>query len=196
MGKESMSRINTAKQSCLASNVWYIKHLSDSKQVYGIIKEKMLKCQDSLWKFAKTGEEIHRRLLSLKLKVKEQAEKIESLLGNLKHQLAIMKTLEVDIDIKIRSCKGSCRSVHLYMINMDDYTSWKTDLAAINTSQMIQSKDLPFLNISMVQSNMTSLSTSLPIIEGMQLDLFEDIKQEVLKLEDQVYYYNSTNNMQ
>ncbi|KAM4707681.1 fibrinogen alpha chain-like [Discoglossus pictus] len=190
-----MKRADNAMQSCVVNIFRYQENLSGIKQVYEVTRENMLMYQDAFWNFVRTGNEIQKRLTALNLKVKMQVEKIQGLLSSIEDQLAVMKRLEVDMDIKMRSCQGSCRNFHPYMVNMNNYTIWNRNLSIINISQIDQIKDLHKFNISSAQINITSLVESTPVIEGKQLDLFEDIQQQVLKLEDQNDYYNETNSV-
>ncbi|MEE6461191.1 hypothetical protein FKM82_001226 [Ascaphus truei] len=94
----------------------------------------------------------------------------------------------VDIDMKIRSCKGSCGNVNLYMVNMDNYITWKKHLASINTREIIQIKDFRHIHLSTLPNNVTSVAELFPIVEGKQLGLFANIQHHVLKLESRDAY--------
>eukprot|EP00079_Xenopus_tropicalis_P014697 XP_004911521.1 PREDICTED: fibrinogen alpha chain-like [Xenopus tropicalis] len=189
-GKEFMTRIDRAKRSNTVSYSSHIESLSAISQLHDVFGENMIRDKDAITGFARTGEELRIRLLALKLKVKKKAVKIEGLLRNLQDQLMEMKRIEVDIDIKIRSCKGSCSTVQLYMISLDSYAAWKAQLASLNTNNM---KAMPGhlrpIHLLLVQQNTTSLEHPTVITDGKHLGVFENIQQYTLKLGD----YNETN---
>ncbi|XP_073461573.1 fibrinogen alpha chain-like [Aquarana catesbeiana] len=144
----------------------------------------MLKDQDTLKTFAHDENNFRRRLMPLKLKVKEQAIKIEQLLSELQNQLTEMKRLEVDIDIKVRSCKGSCRDVQINIINLDNYKSWNKLLNTVKNCHLAEDKGLRFVNLTLANVTVTSFNELFPLMQGKGLTLFEDIPQYMLKLED------------
>ncbi|XP_073501273.1 fibrinogen alpha chain-like [Phyllobates terribilis] len=97
-----------------------------------------------------------------------------------------MKILEVDIDIKIRTCKGSCQNVQAFMTNLENYRSWKKDLEAIRNYQIDDTKTLQnigFVNLN-AQKNATYFKELWPLMEMKQLEMFESMDQYMLKLED------------
>ncbi|OCT96989.1 hypothetical protein XELAEV_18009210mg, partial [Xenopus laevis] len=187
-GKQFMTRMDRAKQSSTASYSSHIESLSAITQLHDTFEENMIRDKDAIIGFAGIGEELRMRLLALKLKVKDQVVKIKGLLSNLQDQLLEMKRIEVDIDIKIRSCQGSCSNVLPYMVNLNNYAAWKAHLASLNTNNM---KEMPGhlrpISLLLVQQNATSLEHSI-ITGGKPLGFFENIQQYTLKLGN----YNET----
>ncbi|CAJ0965208.1 unnamed protein product [Ranitomeya imitator] len=136
--------------------------------------------------FAQLGNELRNKLTYLKLKVNEQVTKLKHLHSEIENQLAIMKILEVDIDIKIRTCKGSCQNVQAFMTNLENYRSWKKDLDTIRNYQIDDTKTLRnigFVNLH-VQKNATCFKELWPLMEMKQLEMFESVDQYMLILED------------
>uniref|UniRef100_A0A8C0JMD4 Fibrinogen alpha/beta/gamma chain coiled coil domain-containing protein n=1 Tax=Canis lupus dingo TaxID=286419 RepID=A0A8C0JMD4_CANLU len=58
--------------------------------------------------YSQVSEDLRSKIEILRRKVLEQVQHIHLLQKNVRDQLVDMKRLEVDIDIKIRSCQGSC----------------------------------------------------------------------------------------
>ncbi|KAM5191487.1 fibrinogen alpha chain-like [Mantella aurantiaca] len=134
--------------------------------------------------FVHVENEFSKRLMPLKLKVKEQAIKIEHLLIELQDQLTEMKRLEVDIDIKVRSCKGSCRDVHLNIIDLDNYKSWNKLLDTAKKFHLAEDKNLRYVNLTLANVNVTSFNELFPLLQGKGLSLFEHIDQYLVQLGD------------
>ncbi|KAM3936547.1 fibrinogen alpha chain-like [Leptodactylus fuscus] len=184
--KEIFSRLDSAKQSWATSNSHNIKLLSELKQLHEVAGRHMLTEKEILEKFTQLGSELRKKLTYLKLKVNEQITKITHLHSEVEDQLAIMKKMEVDIDIKIRTCKGSCQNVQDFMPNLEYYRSWKKDLDTIKSDQ-IDNRRTPS-NIRFVNLHVTKKSTSFkelwPVMEMKELEMFESIDQYGLTLED------------
>ncbi|XP_077137277.1 fibrinogen alpha chain-like [Ranitomeya variabilis] len=184
--KEIFSRVDTAKQSWVTSNSDNIKILSELKQIHEVADRKALTEKETVKYFAQLGNELRNKLTYLKLKVNEQVTKLKHLHSEIENQLAIMKILEVDIDIKIRTCKGSCENVQAFMTNLENYRSWKKDLDTIRNYQIDDTKTLRnigFVNLH-VQKNATCFKELWPLMAMKQLEIFESVDQYMLILED------------
>ncbi|XP_068134999.1 fibrinogen alpha chain-like [Hyperolius riggenbachi] len=177
--------METTKQSWVTSNSKHIKTFAEIKQLYEVAERDMLKDQDTLRNFAHYGNELRRKLLKLKLKVKNQVTKVNHLLGEVQDQITTMKRLEVDVDIKVRSCKGSCKDVPWHIINLDTYDTWNRHLDAMKHYQLAEDKNMCYINLSLAQTNVTSFSEHFPLMQGKGLSLFEHIDQFAVKLEDE-----------
>ncbi|XP_072262041.1 fibrinogen alpha chain-like [Pyxicephalus adspersus] len=175
--------METAKQTWVKSNSRHIITFSEIKHLHEATERDMLKDQDALKTFANIGNELRRRLIPLKQKVKEQEIKIERLVGELQDQLTEMKRLEVDVDIKVRSCKGSCRDVHLNILNLDNYETWNNHLNTVKNVHLAEDKYTRYINMTLANVNVTSFHNLFPLMQGKGLSLFEHIDQYMLKLE-------------
>ncbi|XP_063314611.1 fibrinogen alpha chain-like [Pelobates fuscus] len=178
-----MSRVDKTKKSCLTSNTIYLSSLPGIKQLHDAIEENMLNEQVAFRNFAEVGQLLRNRLSALGVKVKEQKMKIENVLSDLKEQMATMKRLEVDISIKLHACGGSCSKVQFYKTNTENYTIWKKHLDEINTKSTIQAKNQSHINLYFIANNVTNYTESPVALNGMQLGLFANIEQYVLKAE-------------
>lgn len=178
--------MDSAKQSLVTSNSHNTKILSELKQLHEVTDRNILTEQETLNNFAQSGNELKKRLTYLKIKVNEQVTKLKHLHSDIEDQLALMKKMEVDIDIKIRTCKGSCQNIQDFMINFENYRSWKKDLNTTWNYQIDETKTLRsigFVNLH-VQKNATSFKELWPLMEMKQLEMFESIGQYRLTLQD------------
>ncbi|EDL15424.1 fibrinogen, alpha polypeptide, isoform CRA_b, partial [Mus musculus] len=103
--------------------------------------------------YGQVSEDLRRRIEILRRKVIEKAQQIQALQSNVRAQLIDMKRLEVDIDIKIRSCKGSCSRAVNREINLQDYEGHQKQLQQVIAKELLPTKDrqyLPALKMSPV----------------------------------------------
>ncbi|XP_066242921.1 fibrinogen alpha chain [Saccopteryx leptura] len=101
--------------------------------------------------FSQVSEDLRSRLEVLNRKVIEQVQHIQLLQKNVKAQLIDMKRLEVDIDIKIRSCRGSCNRAVAREIDLQDYEDQQKQLEQLIDRGLLPPKyrqHLPLLKIS------------------------------------------------
>lgn len=95
--------------------------------------------------YGQVSEDLRRRIEILKRKVIEKAQQIQVLQKNVRAQLIDMKRLEVDIDIKIRSCKGSCSRAVNREINLQDYEGQQKQLEQVIAKELLPTKDRQYL---------------------------------------------------
>ncbi|XP_050014753.1 fibrinogen alpha chain [Alexandromys fortis] len=91
--------------------------------------------------YGQVSEELRRRIEILKRKVVEKAQQIQTLQNNVRAQLIDMKRLEVDIDIKIRSCKGSCSRGVVHQLDLRDYEEQQKQLEQVITKDLLPAKE-------------------------------------------------------
>lgn len=95
--------------------------------------------------FGQVSEDLRLRIETLKRKVIEKAQQIQVLQKNVRAQLIDMKRLEVDIDIKIRSCKGSCSRAVNREVNLQDYEGQQKQLEQVIAKELLPTKDRQYL---------------------------------------------------
>lgn len=95
--------------------------------------------------YGQVSEDLRRRIEILKRKVIDKAQQIQVLRNNVRAQLIDMKRLEVDIDIKIRSCKGSCSRGVKREIDLRDYENQQKQLEQAIAKDLLPSKDRQYL---------------------------------------------------
>eukprot|EP00062_Callorhinchus_milii_P023345 gi/632982091/ref/XP_007907947.1/ PREDICTED: fibrinogen alpha-1 chain-like [Callorhinchus milii] len=102
--------------------------LDDYSKIYGSthvsvtdaarrIRETLNEVGDSGTTYYQLVDSLKTRLLSLQERINRQTTKIQSLKRGIFEQFKEITRLEVDIDIKIRSCKGSCAKSFAYSIS-------------------------------------------------------------------------------
>uniref|UniRef100_A0A2K5RU81 Fibrinogen alpha chain n=1 Tax=Cebus imitator TaxID=2715852 RepID=A0A2K5RU81_CEBIM len=91
--------------------------------------------------YNRVSEDLRSRIEVLKRKVIEKVQQIQLLQNNVRAQLIDMKRLEVDIDIKIRSCRGSCSRALAREIDLKDYEDQQKQLEQVIAKDLLPSRD-------------------------------------------------------
>ncbi|KAI1883683.1 hypothetical protein AGOR_G00234080 [Albula goreensis] len=68
-------------------------------------------------------DELQKNLTSVRKRAIELSTKLKAQYNRLQQQIATMYQIEVDIDIKIRACQGSCKIAEVYSIDKESYRS-------------------------------------------------------------------------
>ncbi|XP_018611790.2 fibrinogen alpha chain [Scleropages formosus] len=74
-------------------------------------------------------EELQLKLSTLQKRSADLAKMLEAKRSLIRQQIMAMHQTEVDVDIKMRACQGSCRSAFIYHINPQDYESLEDELS-------------------------------------------------------------------
>lgn len=97
--------------------------------------------------YNQVSEDLRSRIEVLRRKVIEQAQHIQLLQNNVRAQLVDMKRLEVDIDIKIRSCQGSCSRAVARQIDLQDYEDQQKQLEQVIAKDLLPPRDKQYLPV-------------------------------------------------
>ncbi|XP_036914247.1 fibrinogen alpha chain [Sturnira hondurensis] len=151
VNQDFTNRINKLKNSLFD----YQKNNKDSnsvtKHLIDLVRGDFANTNNNDNTFRQVSEDLRSRLEVLKRKVTEQVQHIQLLQKNVKAQLIDMKRLEVDIDIKIRSCQGSCSRSVTRGIDLQDYEEQQKQLEQIMAKDLLPSRykqNLPLLKMS------------------------------------------------
>ncbi|XP_008294375.1 fibrinogen alpha chain [Stegastes partitus] len=138
-------------------------------------------------KFAELADGLSGNLTSLRQRSTSLWRQLEELSGSVRTQLEDLYRTEVDADMKLRACHGSCRSALPFDVDHSSYQRLQTDLdktlsrrnkAAVPPADVPRIKLLPeYETIPMVQ---TELLTQFEDIGQNQLTLVESVDVEAL----------------
>ncbi|KAE8279501.1 Fibrinogen alpha chain Fibrinopeptide A Fibrinogen alpha chain Precursor [Larimichthys crocea] len=92
-----------------------------SKQTYDYLKEKLTIDSGYDNNYYDLAQRLRQRITDMKIRIDRQLRTLAALKDRVKDQVADMQKLEVDIDIKLRSCKGSCEGYTEYSIDQSSY---------------------------------------------------------------------------
>ncbi|XP_037352157.1 fibrinogen alpha chain [Talpa occidentalis] len=136
--------------------------------------------------YGQVSQDLRSRIEVLKRKVTEQVQHINLLQKNVRAQLIDMKRLEVDIDIKIRSCQGSCSRALTRETDLKDYEDQQKQLEQVIAIDLFPSRDrqhLPLMKISplpeLIPGNFKSQLNEAP----PELKALVEMKQMRMELE-------------
>uniref|UniRef100_A0A8D2IUN1 Fibrinogen alpha chain n=1 Tax=Varanus komodoensis TaxID=61221 RepID=A0A8D2IUN1_VARKO len=109
--------------------------------------------------YGQTTDDLRRRIVTLKQRVVNHVNRIKSMQSTIENQVGEIKRLEVDIDIKLRGCKGSCARVPNYNVDMGSYDTIQKQLVqtkSINIQSELESKPLKVLKIRPLKDSVPS----------------------------------------
>ncbi|XP_006867994.1 PREDICTED: fibrinogen alpha chain [Chrysochloris asiatica] len=158
VNQDFTNRINKLKNSLFD----YQKNNKDSssvtRNIMELLRGDLVSASNNDNIYNRASEDLRSKIEVLKRKVIEQVQRIQLLQKNVKLQLIEMKRLEVDIDIKIRSCKGSCSRSLAREVDLKDYEDQQRQLEQVIAKQLLPSRDTQYLPII----KMTPLTDFIP----------------------------------
>ncbi|XP_062991382.1 fibrinogen alpha chain [Elgaria multicarinata webbii] len=86
--------------------------------------------------YGQTSDNLRSRLVILQQRVLNHVNKIKTLQNTIQTQVGEIKRLEVDIDIKLRACKGSCGRVQNYNVDTEGYDNIQKQLIQASTIKL------------------------------------------------------------
>ncbi|XP_043954612.1 fibrinogen alpha chain [Gambusia affinis] len=94
-----------------------------SKQTYDILTEKLTLNSGNDNMYYNLAQTLRQRITEMKVRIDRQQKALAALKSRVKDQVVEMQRLEVDIDMKLRSCKGSCGAHTVYQVDRDSYVT-------------------------------------------------------------------------
>ncbi|XP_051473381.1 fibrinogen alpha chain [Apus apus] len=131
--------------------------------------------------------ELRRRIVTLKQRVVTQVNRIKALQSSIQEQVVEMKRLEVDIDIKIRACRGTCARGFDYQLDKESYNNIQKQLTQANSIDLhpeLQTTTLSTLKMRPLKdSNVPEHFKHKPLPEMQALNIVNNIRQMQAVLE-------------
>ncbi|KAA0722542.1 Fibrinogen alpha chain [Triplophysa tibetana] len=104
----------------------------DSKTTYSYLRERLTLDAGNDNRYATLAEKLRQRIFDLKIKIDNQLRLLHDLKTRVKEQAVAMQRLEVDIDIKLRACKGSCSSYDTFTVDKESYVQLDKQMSNLN----------------------------------------------------------------
>ncbi|XP_041035001.1 fibrinogen alpha chain-like [Carcharodon carcharias] len=140
-------------------------------------------------------DRLNSRLTTLQNKTNDQSHKLKLLQNNILEQFQVISRLEVDIDIKIQSCKGSCAKSIVYDINKESNAQMEKSLQSmtgIRLDRIIYNKPTHTLKMSLVKnSDEVTGFKSAHNVDHEYPKFWEEIHTRLISLENDVPHANS-----
>ncbi|NWH90782.1 FIBA protein, partial [Aegithalos caudatus] len=185
--KEYSHRIDKIKKLLSDNQNNYKKSNQIIVETVNALKPNLDSAQQLDETYGRLSGELRRRIVTLKQRVVTQVNRIKALQSSIQEQVVEMKRLEVDIDIKIRACKGTCARSFDYKVDKESYDNIQKQLAqanSINLHPELQTTTLSTLKMRPLKdSNVPDHFKNKPLPEMQALNIINDIKQMEVVLE-------------
>uniref|UniRef100_A0A8C5TWX4 Fibrinogen alpha chain n=1 Tax=Malurus cyaneus samueli TaxID=2593467 RepID=A0A8C5TWX4_9PASS len=185
--QEYSRRIDRIKKLLSDNQNNYKKSNQIIVETVNVLKPSLDSAQQLDETYGRLSGELRRRIVTLKQRVVTQVNRIKALQSSIQEQVVEMKRLEVDIDIKIRSCKGTCARSFDYKVDKESYDNIQKQLTQANSIDLhpeLQAATLSTLKMRPLKdSNVPDHFKHKPLPEMQALNIINDIKQMEVVLE-------------
>ncbi|XP_069580702.1 fibrinogen alpha chain-like [Brachyistius frenatus] len=164
-----------------------------SKQTYDYLKDKLTTDAGHNNNYYDLAQSLRQRITEMKIKIDRQVRLLAALKDRVKDQVVEMQRLEVDIDIKLRSCKGSCASYSEHQVDHESYVALDKQIDQLDSrsAQNIESvgtlyvmKSRPLQGV-VVDSIYKSGDVDGRVSAQQKEDVFPEVKTVSLVLEEE-----------
>ncbi|KAM6313658.1 fibrinogen alpha chain [Aegotheles albertisi] len=180
-------RIDKIKKLLTENQNNYKKSNRIIMETINVLKPNLDRDQQTDDTYGRVSGELRRRIVTLKQRVVNQVNRIKALQSSIREQVVEMKRLEVDIDIKIRACKGTCARGFDYQLDKESYDNIQKQLTqanSINLHPELQTTTLSTLKMRPLKdSNVPEHFKHKPLPEMQALNLINDLRQMQVVLE-------------
>ncbi|XP_015200189.1 fibrinogen alpha chain isoform X2 [Lepisosteus oculatus] len=159
-----------------------------TKQTYTTLRKSIVTNYVSSTKYMELTEELQRKLAAMQQRTIALFKKIKAQYDKIEQQMAALYQTEVDIDMKIRSCKGSCEKAFSYSIDQESYDTVKKQLYELD--KIFKKEGKPGNGKTVKMRTITQEAPkyrsykSIAIVRHEHMTLFEDIELQQLVLEN------------
>nr|XP_060634791.1 fibrinogen alpha chain [Anolis sagrei ordinatus] len=185
--QEFNNRINKIKKLLSDNQNSYKKSNILKQEVTSFLERNLVDEQALDDSYGQISDDLRRRLVTLKQRVFNQVNRIKVLQNTIRNQVGELKRLEVDIDIKIRACKGSCARTYNYHVDTDSYDNIQKQLiqsGSINLEPTFDTKPMRILKMRpLKESTVPSHFKTAPLSE-QEANILGHIKLVEAVLED------------
>ncbi|KAG5260661.1 hypothetical protein AALO_G00295030 [Alosa alosa] len=118
-----LTRIDKIRQLLDQYRQKYRSTDQSSKQTYDYLRDRLTTSSGDDNKYMSLAESLRKRIVEVKIKIERQLRILEALKTRVREQVIEMQRLEVDIDMKLRSCKGSCAEYAKFTADRESYVA-------------------------------------------------------------------------
>ncbi|NXT87744.1 FIBA protein, partial [Anhinga rufa] len=180
-------RIDTIKKLLAENQNNYKKSNRIIVETINTLKPNLDSAQQIDDTYGHVSGELRRKIVTLKQRVVTQVNRIKALQSSIQDQVLEMKRLEVDIDIKIRACKGTCARSFEYHVDKESYDNIQKQLTQANSIDLhpeLQTTSLSTLKMRPLKdSNVPEHFKHKPLPEMQALNIIDNIRQMQVVLE-------------
>ncbi|KAM9834434.1 fibrinogen alpha chain [Syngnathus typhle] len=156
-----------------------------TKQTYDFLKEKLILNSGQDDRYYNLAQNLRQRISDMKVKIDRQLRVLAALRDRVTDQVADMQRLEVDIDIKLRSCKGSCEKYSEHKVDHDTYVALGKQMNQLQGQQLQSIHTVHQLGVMQSRPlEQVSWTTVFKSKTGQQpQDVFQEVKSFQLTLQ-------------
>ncbi|XP_049423667.1 fibrinogen alpha chain-like [Epinephelus fuscoguttatus] len=162
-----------------------------SKETFTILRERLTIDADHDNNYYDLAQNLRQRITDMKIKIDRQLSVLAALKDRVKDQVVEMQRLEVDIDIKLRSCKGSCQSYSEYSVDKDSYVELDKQINQLDAQSGQRIESVGSLSVMksrlLKDSSVETLykSKDTTVAAQQREDMFPDVNTVQLILEEE-----------
>ncbi|KAL7375742.1 hypothetical protein ABVT39_022894 [Epinephelus coioides] len=165
------------------------KSMTVTTRIYNYNRRVIVNRYMSELKFVENAEGLTRNLTLLRKRSSQLSLQLEELRGNVQKQLEDLYRAEVDIDMKLRACSGSCRSVSPFSVDHLGYQSLQADMEQMDKQTKKSAtppEDVPHVKLQPVDvgPEPSTEYKTIPTVQRELLTQFEDIGQNQVVVEE------------
>ncbi|XP_066505319.1 fibrinogen alpha chain [Hoplias malabaricus] len=159
----------------------------NSAQFYEAQRKIIVKTYMEELRYTEVAERLHRKLTRLQKKSLELTNELQSYHSQIWDQITELRRLEVDTDIKLRACKGSCKQTFDHTIDHEAFKNLEDNMARfdlLSTSQNPFNMDKKIKLQPVVRPPVSLAYRKIPLVREKLLTKFEDIEQNQVVLDE------------
>ncbi|CAN9509366.1 unnamed protein product [Ophioblennius macclurei] len=167
-----------------------------SKQTYDYIKEKLIVDSGSNNNYYDLAQNLRQRITDMKIKIDRQMRTLAAMKDRVRDQVVEMQRLEVDIDIKLRSCKGSCAKYSEHQVDRDSYvildkqiqqldSQSAQSIESVGSLYVMKSRPLKDLVVDNIYKSKDLDPAAAAAASQQRVDVFNEVKTMNLILEEE-----------
>ncbi|XP_020780549.1 fibrinogen alpha chain [Boleophthalmus pectinirostris] len=141
-------------------------------------------------RFVKAAEDLTKNLTSLWKRSESLELKITELKEKVQKQVEELLRTEVEVDMRVRSCLGSCQSASSLSVNLEDYAALGSEMEKMHNkekkSKSVKPEMIPQIRTAPVDfgPDPSPVYKTIKTVLDEGLNLFEDLRPNQLELDD------------
>ncbi|XP_067435728.1 fibrinogen alpha chain [Thunnus thynnus] len=168
------------------------KSMMTMTNIYNYNRRVLVNRHTSDLKFVDHAEGLARNLTSLRKRSASLSLQLKELHGDVQEQIKELYRSEVDIDMKLRACRGSCQSALPFSVDHPSYQTLQTHLDQMDKTMNQKMKSatppevIPHIKLQPVDVGMAPSPEykTIPTVKRELLTEFEDLGQNQVVLEE------------
>ncbi|XP_054912143.1 fibrinogen alpha chain isoform X2 [Poeciliopsis prolifica] len=176
---------------CQKSSLYEIameKSMTEMTHIYNSNRRVMVNRYISELKFVESDDKLAKNLGELRQRSRFLAQKVKELRSHVRKQVEEMHRTEVDVDMKLRTCRGTCRAALPFSADHHVYQALQTDLRLLDrTKPATPPQNIPRVTLrpANVGPPPSAEYKKIPTVQKELLTQFEDVEQNQIVLVDQ-----------